>query len=71
MKSSLHIALLSSLAAVALAGCGGSAADQSKEQAQIANVAAPAGKSWSDVVTPTDAGGMLLGNPDEIGRAHV
>lgn len=64
MKSSLHIALLSSLAAIALAGCGGGAADQSKEQAQIANVAAPAGKSWSDVVTATEAGGMLLGNPN-------
>lgn len=64
MKPVLHIALLSSLAAVALAGCGGSSGDQSKEQAQIANVAAPAGKTWSDVVTPTEAGGMLLGNPD-------
>ncbi len=29
----------------------------------IAKIAAPAGQSWTDVVTPTAAGGMLMGNP--------
>ena len=29
----------------------------------VASVAAPAGKSWSDVVAPTADGGMLMGNP--------
>ena len=29
----------------------------------VAAVAAPAGKSWSDVVAPTPDGGMLMGNP--------
>ena len=29
----------------------------------VARVAAPAGKSWSDVVAPTAEGGMQMGNP--------
>jgi protein-disulfide isomerase len=29
----------------------------------IAKVAAPAGKAWADVVTKTEAGGFLMGNP--------
>lgn len=64
MKSSLRLALLSSLGAMALTGCGGGAADQTKEQTAIAQIAAPAGKSWSDVVAPSAAGGMVMGNPD-------
>ncbi len=31
--------------------------------AVIAKIAAPAGHSWADVVEPTAAGGMLMGNP--------
>lgn len=64
MKSSLRIALLSSLGAIALVGCGGGAADQAKEQAVIEKVAAPAGTNWSQVVNPSPEGGMVLGNPD-------
>ena len=64
MKSPLRLALLSSLAALSLVACGGGAADQSKEQAVIEKIAAPAGKSWSQTVAPTAEGGMLLGNPD-------
>ena len=30
----------------------------------VASVAAPAGKSWSDVVAPTPDGGMVMGNPN-------
>lgn len=64
MKSSLRLALLSSLGALALTACGGGAADSSQEQAVIAKIAAPAGQSWSDVVAPSAAGGMVMGNPD-------
>ena len=60
----LRIALLCSLGALALAGCGESKTDQNQEQAVIAKVAAPAGKSWSDTVTVTPDGGYLMGNPD-------
>lgn len=64
MKFPLRNALLTSLAALTLVGCGGGAGDQAKEQAVIEKIAAPAGQSWSDVVAPTAEGGMLLGNPD-------
>lgn len=64
MKSTLRLALLSSFGALALAGCGGGAADQAKEQATIEKVAAPAGQTWSDVVAPSPEGGMVIGNPD-------
>lgn len=63
MTASLRIALLSSLAAVALAGCGDGATDPAKEQAAVAKVAAPAGKSWSQVVS-IDGDGVVMGNPD-------
>lgn len=64
MKSTLKIALLSSFGALALSACGGGASDQTKEQTAIANVAAPAGQNWADVVNPSPEGGMVLGNPD-------
>jgi protein-disulfide isomerase len=63
MTASLRIALLSSLGALALAGCGGGATDQSKEQEVVAKVAPPAGKSWSQVVR-VDGDGVVMGNPD-------
>ncbi|MDR6833774.1 MULTISPECIES: thioredoxin domain-containing protein [unclassified Sphingopyxis] len=63
MTASLRIALLSSLGALALAGCGGGADDPAKEQAAVAKVAAPAGKSWSQVVS-IDGDGVVMGNPD-------
>ncbi|MGH6652983.1 MAG: thioredoxin domain-containing protein [Sphingopyxis sp.] len=56
--------LLTSMAALALAGCGDSKTDTTKEQAAIAKVAAPAGKSWSQTVVKTAEGGYLMGNPD-------
>lgn len=54
---------LSSLAALALAACGG-AGDAASEQTVATKVAAPAGKAWSDVAARTADGGLLLGNPD-------
>jgi len=63
-KSPLRILLLSSLGALALAGCGESKTDPSKEQDVIAKVGAPAGKSWSATVSKTADGGYLMGNPD-------
>jgi protein-disulfide isomerase len=64
MKSSLRIALLSSLGALALTGCGGGGADQTKEQAALEKVAAPAGKTWAETVAPSADGGMVMGNPN-------
>ncbi|MCW5646544.1 MAG: thioredoxin domain-containing protein [Sphingopyxis sp.] len=63
MNASLRIALLSSLGALALAGCGGGASDPAKEQDVVAKVAPPAGKSWSQVVS-FDGDGVVMGNPD-------
>ncbi|MBW8297156.1 thioredoxin domain-containing protein, partial [Sphingopyxis sp.] len=63
MTASLRIALLSSLGALALAGCGGGASDTTKEQDVVAKVAAPAGKSWSQVVS-FDGDGVVMGNPE-------
>lgn len=70
MKSPLRIALLSSLGALALAGCGGGASDATKEQAAIAKVAAPAGKSWSQVVSFDSDGAAVMGNPDAPIKLH-
>ena len=56
--------LLTSMAALALAGCGDSKTDPAKEQAAIAKVAAPAGKTWSQTVVKTADGGYMMGNPD-------
>jgi protein-disulfide isomerase len=61
---SLRITLLASLGALALAGCGDSKVDPTKEQDVIAKVAAPAGKNWAETVTVTPEGEHVLGNPD-------
>lgn len=63
-KSPLRTLLLASLGAVALAGCGETKTDQTKQQDVIAKVAAPAGKSWSQTVAKTADGGYVMGNPD-------
>lgn len=63
MNASLRIALLSSLGALALAGCGGGASDPAKEQDVVAKVTPPAGKSWSQVVS-FDGDGVVMGNPE-------
>lgn len=64
MTRSLRIALLSSLGALALAGCGENKTDPAKEQDVITKIAAPADKSWSATVSKTADGGYVMGNPD-------
>ncbi|MGL5837651.1 MAG: DsbA family protein [Sphingorhabdus sp.] len=54
--------LTASLAALALAACGGNGGEVPKGE-PIAKVAAPAGKQWSDVVAKTDKG-FVMGNPN-------
>ena len=54
------------MTALALAGCnkkGGDAASLAPS-APVAAVAPPAGKAWTDVVSNTPKGGVLIGNPD-------
>jgi len=54
------------MATLALSGCK-KAADSGTPPAPgtpVAAVPPPAGKAWTDVVTPTAQGGMLLGNPN-------
>lgn len=64
LRSVRHITL-TSLAALALAACGGSATgDGTAEQPVVAKVTAPAGKLWSDVAARTADGGLLVGNPE-------
>lgn len=52
--------------ALALAACNSAddGADTTASSEPIAAIAAPEGQSWTDVVTVTDKGGYLLGNPD-------
>ncbi|TCM17323.1 protein-disulfide isomerase [Novosphingobium sp. PhB165] len=55
--------------ALGLAACGKKATDATSTDAPtsstaLANVAPPAGKSWSDVVEKTPEGGFRIGNPE-------
>lgn len=65
LSRTVSLALAAPLA-LALAACGDQAATDgaTPEAAPIAAVPAPAGSSWLDTVTVTDADGYLLGNPD-------
>lgn len=63
IRSSLRTALLASLGALALTACGDNKTDTGKEQSVIAKVAAPAGKSWSEVVSFDTDGSAVMGNP--------
>jgi protein-disulfide isomerase len=59
------LALIAVPLALGLAACGGKKADEAPTSGKpIAPIAAPAGKSWTDMVAKTDAGGYRLGNPD-------
>lgn len=49
--------------ALGLAACGKKDATNLGGE-QIAPIAAPAGKAWSDVIAKTPDGGYLMGNPD-------
>jgi protein-disulfide isomerase len=57
--------ILTTAAALALAGCGsgGGGADGAAEQPVAEKVAAPAGKSWSEVAARSPDGGLVVGNP--------
>jgi protein-disulfide isomerase len=56
---------LSALAlTLSLSACNNAAQDGSVKGDTVAKTTAPAGKSWSDVVSKTEAGGYLIGNPD-------
>lgn len=68
MTKSFRLALAAPLA-LALAACGGDAADAesgtaSLEGDAIAPIAAPEGQSWLETASKTDDGGFLIGNPD-------
>lgn len=64
IRRSFALALTAPLA-LALAACGGEATDPATATAEpVKPVAAPAGTSWRDTVTETEAGGHLVGNPD-------
>lgn len=64
-RTSLRLALAAPLA-LALAACGGddAATGGSLEADPVENVAAPEGQQWSDMVSKTEEGGYLVGNPD-------
>lgn len=65
-SSRLALAFLAGPLVLGLAACGSKSDDgtQVPKGEPIAAVSPPAGKAWSDVVSPTDAGGMRMGNPD-------
>lgn len=57
--------LLASMAALALASCGGNGQEKGELKGEAAaEVKAPEGKQWTDVVTKTADGGFLVGNPN-------
>ena len=61
--------MLAPLAVLALGAChkddaAGSGAAGGAAAAPVAAVAPPAGKQWADVVTKTQDGGMIMGNPN-------
>jgi protein-disulfide isomerase len=66
----LRTMLLTSMGALALAACGESKTDPAKEQDVIAKVAAPAGKTWSQVVSFEPDGGAVMGNPNAPIKLH-
>jgi protein-disulfide isomerase len=62
----LAFTALAASAALALASCGSKddTAGTVAKAAPIAPIAAPAGQMWSDVVSATPDGGMVMGNPN-------
>ncbi|MDT8760319.1 DsbA family protein [Sphingomonas psychrotolerans] len=57
-------ALLPLLALAACGGDGGNASAPVTSSTPVANVAPPAGKQWTDVVSTTAEGGYVQGNPN-------
>lgn len=57
--------LASAVALVAIAGCNSNAGDAATGNGvKLEQVKPPAGGDWSQVYNVTEAGGMLMGNPD-------
>ena len=57
--------LASAAALVAIAGCNSNAGDAATGNGvKLEQVKPPAGGDWSQVYNVTEAGGMLMGNPD-------
>ncbi|WP_294390931.1 thioredoxin domain-containing protein [uncultured Sphingomonas sp.] len=55
---------LIALAAFAVSGCSEQKTGSAAPSSPVASVAAPAGKSWSDMVVETPEGGYRMGNPN-------
>jgi protein-disulfide isomerase len=63
MKPSLFLA--SAVALVAIAGCNSNAGDAATgNSVKLEQIAPPKGGDWSQVYNATEAGGMLMGNPE-------
>ena len=58
------LALVAAPLALGLAACGKNEEKGDTTAEPIAAIAAPAGKSWAEMVTRTPEGGYLMGNPD-------
>lgn len=59
------VLILAAPLSLALAACGGGTEDGAAPSGEpVAAVAPPAGQEWADVVTVTDEGGWLAGNPE-------
>ncbi len=56
--------LLPLIALASLSACGGGTGGNSTAAAPVANVTAPAGQRWTEVVAVTPEGGYRVGNPD-------
>lgn len=50
--------------ALTLSACGGDNASLPASSEALPKIAAPAGKSWTEIVSQTEAGGYKMGNPD-------
>ena len=62
-KPNLSRPIVAGLLALALAACGQGEKGEAGSAERVAPVAAPAGKSWTDVVSTTPEGGYVMGNP--------
>ncbi|MDE1915199.1 MAG: thioredoxin domain-containing protein [Sphingomonadales bacterium] len=63
LKPTLALAAIVPL--IAIAGCKKAQNDASTSTPTVAAPAAPpAGKQWSDVIVPTNEGGLVMGNPN-------
>lgn len=67
MKKIPALLIPAALTSLALAACGGKDDGVASDMPKVAageTIPPPAGKAWSDMVSRTDKGGYLMGNPD-------